>query len=205
MNHLAHFFLAGDDNNLLVGGFLGDFVKGRLKGERIAAIEDGIKLHRAIDAYTDKHPITLLSRQRFENRFRRFSGIMTDIIFDHFLAVHWKKYHREDLQTFSDTTFGVLLGYREHLPDQAVKTCERMRSSNALTNYREPKFIDRSFKYLSGRFRRDNPLTEAYGQFLANKDALDSDFSNFFPELTRFANNWIKNRTSQEDINREKT
>ena len=204
MNHLAHFYLAGDDRNLLIGGFLGDFVKGRLKGERVTAVEDGIKLHRAIDAYTDKHAITRLSQRRFENRFRRFSGIMTDIIFDHLLAVHWHKYHREDLQTFSDTTFEILLGNKEHLPTLAVKTCERMHCSNELLNYRDPKFIDRSFRHLSGRLRRDNPLTEAYGQFLANRDELDSDFSEFFPELTRFANDWIGNLNRQPGTNGEK-
>ena len=204
MNHLAHFFLAGNDSNLVVGGFLGDFIKGRLKGERIAAIEDGIKLHRVIDAYTDKHAITRLSQRRFEDRFRRFSGIMTDIIFDHFLAVHWQKYHPVDLQIFSDAIFKILLGNEEQLPTAAIRACKRMRCSNALLNYRDPKFIDRSFKYLSNRLRRDNPLHEAYGQFLANKDELDSDFGEFFPQLTRFANDWILNRNRQEDINLEK-
>ncbi len=197
MNHLAHFFLAGDDSNLLIGGFLGDFVKGRLKGERTAAVEDGIKLHRVIDAYTDKHAITRASQRRFENRFRRFSGIMTDIIFDHFLAVHWQKYHQDELQTFSDTTFGILLDNKEHLPSLAIKACERMYCSNALLNYRDPKFIDRSFNYLSSRLSRDNPLAEAYGQFLANRDELYTDFSEFFPEVTRFANNWIGSLNSQ--------
>ena len=203
MNHLAHFFLAGDNSNLLIGSFLGDFVKGRLKGERITAVEDGIKLHRAVDAYTDKHAITRVSQRRFENRFRRVSGIMTDIIFDHFLAVHWQKYHPDDLQTFSDTTFAILLGNKEHLPNLAIKTCERMHCSNALLNYRDAKFIDRSFHYLSGRLRRDNPLDEAYGQFLANRDALYADFSEFFPEVTRFANHWIGSLDSQPDTNVE--
>lgn len=204
MNHLAHFFLAGDDSNLVVGGFLGDFIKGRLKGERIAAVEDGIKLHRVIDAYTDKHAITRLSQRRFEDRFRRFSGIMTDIIFDHFLAVHWQRYHPVDLQIFSDTTFEILLGNEEQLPTAAIRACKRMRDSNALLNYRDPKFVDRSFKYLSGRLRRDNPLHEGYGQFLANRDELDSDFGKFFPQLTQFANNWILDRNRQEGTNLEK-
>jgi acyl carrier protein phosphodiesterase len=205
MNHLAHFFLSSADSNLLVGGFLGDFVKGRLKGERTRRVEDGIKLHRAIDAYTDQHAITRLSQKRFDPRFRRFAGIMTDIIFDHFLALHWHKYHGEDLQTFSDATFGVLLGNREHLPALAIKACERMHDANALLNYRKPEFVHRSFCHLSTRLRRDNPLTDAYEQFLANRDELDSDFGKFFPALTRFADNWIGNLDRRALVKLENT
>ena len=193
MNHLAHFFLAAESGELLVGGFLGDFVKGQLKGERCTAIENGIRLHRAIDAYTDKHEITRISQKRYEKRFRRFSSIMTDVIFDHFLAVRWREYHSDELYTFSNNTFSTLSQNREHLPPNAIKAFERMQCSNVLLKYRDPEFVDRTFRYLSGRLRRDNPLAEAYEQFLVNRDKLDSDFIEFFPELTHLSNEWIAN------------
>tara|TARA_B100001971_G_scaffold185976_1_gene185619 strand:+ start:1128 stop:1745 length:618 start_codon:yes stop_codon:yes gene_type:complete len=203
MNHLAHFFLAEENGELLVGSFLGDFIKGRLKGERSTAIENGIRLHRAIDAYTDRHTITRTSQQRYEDRFRRFSGIMTDVIFDHFLAIHWREYHCEELQTFSNTTFSTLSQNREQLPPFAIKAYEGMQCSNALLNYRDPESIERSFRYLSGRLRRDNPLAEAYGQFLANRDELESDFIEFFPALAQFTLNWIADSDRRSAINKE--
>lgn len=190
MNHLAHFFLAGEDPGLLIGGFLGDYVKGRLRGERTQAIEAGIKLHRAIDAFTDKHSITRISQQRFEPRFRRFSGIMTDIIYDHFLAFHWKNYHQHDLQTFSNATFRVLLAGVEHFPDTASRSCVQMHEKNALAHYSDGIFVQRSFKYLSGRLSRANPLAEGYIQFMNNRSGLETDFQAFFPELMKFVEHW---------------
>ncbi len=190
MNHLAHFFLAGQDPDLLVGGFLGDYVKGRLRGERMHAIEAGIKLHRSIDAFTDSHSITRSSQRRFESRFRRVSGIMTDIIYDHFLAIHWKDYHHLELQAFSDTTFEVLLAGTEHFPDIAVRSCVRMHEANTLIHYRSEEFVDRSLIYLSRRLSRDNPLSEGYVQFVNNRKELESDFQAFFPDLINFVENW---------------
>ncbi|MFP6807772.1 MAG: ACP phosphodiesterase [Pseudomonadales bacterium] len=190
MNHLAHFFLAWDDPDLLVGGLLGDYIKGRLKGEYGAAIEAGIKLHRSIDAFTDKHEVTRLSQSHFDPKFRRVSGIMTDIIYDHFLARNWHTYHDMGLQKFSDCTFNILLERKEHLTEPALKTCERMYASNTLTKYYDEGFIDRSLKYLSTRLSRANPLSEGFEQFLNNKEALDADFRVFFPELIKFVDQW---------------
>ncbi len=198
MNHLAHFYLAGSDTNLLVGNFLGDYIKGRLVGKRSAAIETGIRLHRAIDAFTDHHPITRRSQSRFEPRFRRVSGIMTDIIYDHFLACGWSNYHIEHLQTFSDTTFEKLLAHREHFPDNAIQSCERMYENNVLSRYVEPNFIDRSLKYLSTRLSRDNPLMEGYNQFLQNQEDLNLDFQEFFPVLQQFVDAWVSDNQLAE-------
>ena len=191
MNHLAHFFLAGSDTNLLIGNFLGDYVKGRLVGERHAAGEVGIQLHRAIDAFTDHHSITRKSQSRFEPRFRRVSGIMTDIIYDHFLARNWNNYYSKDLQEFSDSTFEKLLENREHLPANAIQGCERMYENNVLCRYVEPAFIDRSLRHLSTRLSRDNPLMEGYTQYLENQDELNLDFQEFFPVLQEFVSTWI--------------
>jgi len=191
MNHLAHFHLAGSDTKLLIGNFLGDYVKGRLVGKRESAIETGIRLHRAIDAFTDSHTITRKSQRRFEPRFRRVSGIMTDIIYDHFLAKSWDSFHTMSLQTFSDFTFKKLLANKEHLPEQAIQGCERMYENNVLSRYVEPGFIDRSLCHLSTRLSRENPLTEGYSQFLQNQEALNTDFQEFYPELQNFVGSWI--------------
>ena len=74
MNHLAHLLLAERSDGLLVGGFLGDFVKGRLKGDRPPAIEQGIKLHRYIDHFTDHHPEALRLRALFPDSTRKLQA-----------------------------------------------------------------------------------------------------------------------------------
>ena len=72
MNHLAHLALAGESPHLVVGGFLGDFVKGRLDNRFEPGIEAGIRLHRAIDAFTDHNPKVRLAASRFEVHLRGF-------------------------------------------------------------------------------------------------------------------------------------
>ncbi len=193
MNHLAHLFLAGGNPDLLIGGFLGDHVKGRLKGERNIKIEQGIALHRSIDVFTDAHDMTRQSQSRFQRQYRRYSGIMTDIIYDHFLALDWYNYHPQDLQSFSNDTFSILLDNVKEFPRTAAHACQRMYDYNALAGYTKDKFIERSFIYLSGRLTRENPLANGFRQFVDNREELHADFEIFFPQLMIFVGEWKKN------------
>ena len=63
MNHLAHALLAGDDEALQLGGLLGDFVRGQPDPAQFPPrVIRGIRLHRAIDGYTDAHPAVLAAK-----------------------------------------------------------------------------------------------------------------------------------------------
>ncbi len=191
MNHLAHFYLAYPDKLLMAGGFLGDFIKGPLKGELPREIELGVKLHRAIDAYTDQHPIVRKSQQRFDSEFRRYSGIICDISYDHLLALNWHQHSTISLEAFSKIAYQAVLDAAEHSPATATNTILRMQSVRALEFYKNEEFVDRSLKSISTRLKRINPLNQAFGQFGQHKQALDEDFALFLPDVARFANEWI--------------
>jgi len=195
MNHLAHLLLAGSDEGLIAGAFLGDYIKGRLTQDMPGHVVRGIRLHRAIDAFTDSHRLPLESRQRFENRFRRFGSIMTDVIYDHFLAANWHEWHPDHLQQFSDRTFETLFQQREHFPEPAIKSCQRMFEHNSLVNYQDPEFIGRSLRYLSTRLSRENPLDEGFLQFIKQQEQLLADFRKFFPELISYTEHWKQQNT----------
>ena len=108
MNYLAHFHLSHGDDDLIVGALLGDFVKGPLKGERDRRIEQGILLHRKIDAFTDSHLALRETHQQFDPRYRRFAGIMTDVAFDFFLNQHWQRFHHQPLDQFCQHVYQLL-------------------------------------------------------------------------------------------------
>ena len=93
MNYLAHLLLSGPDRDMQVGGLLGDFVKGPLKGELPTRVEQGIRLHRHIDTLTDGHPAFMAATRRLPGEWRRYRGILLDIYFDHLLACRWGHYH----------------------------------------------------------------------------------------------------------------
>lgn len=92
MNYLAHAVLAGPDPLLRLGGLMGDFVKGPLRpapAHLPERLTQGLRLHRAIDAYAETHPAFRASRARVSPERRRVAGIMVDLFYDHFLARGW--------------------------------------------------------------------------------------------------------------------
>ena len=192
MNHLAHFVLAGQSPASIVGGFLGDYVKGRLKGHYPLDIERGIQLHRAIDAYTDQHEVVKHSYRRFDPEFRRYAGIMTDIIFDHLLAKQWSQYYSTSLPDFSERTLAVLLDNMQHLPENAQATATRMHEHNSLAGYGQARFVSGSFEFISTRLTRANPLNRAFAECELHLDELNEDFHAFYPDLINYCADWAQ-------------
>ena len=192
MNHLAHFALAAADDHLLVGGFLGDFVKGRLAGHYPVPVERGIRLHRAIDQFTDGHPLPKRSARRLSPHFYRYGGIITDIVYDHLLARHWEGYYDTPLEHFSRSALTTLLENQDYLQGPALKTATRMHAVNAPASYGNLVFIERSLNFLSTRLTRANPLKEAANEVIHHLDGFNKDFDEFFPELREFCDLWIE-------------
>ena len=92
MNYLAHALLAGPHPEMVLGGLMGDFVKGRIGDDWPEPLRGGLLLHRRIDRYTDEHRVVAASRARFPPPRRRFAGIVVDVCFDHFLARDFERW-----------------------------------------------------------------------------------------------------------------
>lgn len=191
MNHLAHFAMADGDQALIVGGFLGDYIKGRLEGRLPQDIEKGVRLHRAIDRFTDSHRIPKESARRLPEKFHRYGGIIMDIAYDHLLALNWHRFHEQPLVDFSEETLKKLLLSKEHLPDNALQTARRMQEHNSLAGYGNLAFVERSLSFLSTRLKRSNPLQEATPEVVNHIGELETDLADFYPELKEFCDEWI--------------
>lgn len=198
MNHLAHLALADavDNGNggLIVGGFLGDHVKGRLKGQYPEAIEAGIQLHRAIDAHTDSHPQVLAAQRRFPDGLRRYAGIITDILFDHLLAQQWHHFYKPPLPEFSHASLQLICNHESQLPETAALAARRMLEFNSLAAYGQTAFVERSLHYLGGRLKRDNPLAASVNTCLELLPDIQKDFIQFYPQLIEFSEDWMNTR-----------
>jgi len=190
MNHLAHLALAGDSKAMIIGGFLGDFVKGRLEGRLIPELERGIRLHRAIDAFTDRHPQVVRAAGRFRPPFRRYSGILLDILFDHLLAQNWTDYYDCELEHYSRNVLNVLIENSELLPFRAQQLATAMHRTNSLANYGETRFLENAFAHLSTRLSRTNPIADAVSPCLELLPDIRADFRQFYPELQVFCHDW---------------
>lgn len=187
MNWLAHAYLSRDDIEFRLGNLLADLVKGRDRAAMSAAFQEGMRLHQAIDIFTDSHPIVHQARARIGEGYRHVTGILVDIFFDHFLALDWDRYSDETLESFTNRLAEDIRVHPIELPEEARMAVERMLRDNRLASYREVDGITATLKRVSlrllARTGKDFELENAVSELVANYDPLRSDFAEFFPLL----------------------
>lgn len=191
MNYLGHLFLARHHPELMPGVFLGDHVKGLLKGERSKTIEDGIRFHRAVDVFTDSHPMQQRSISRLPKNLRRYGGIICDVVYDYYLANHWAAFYEKDFQQFCTASYLAILVAEDELTQPAFSTVVRMQENSSLQSYTSRHYIERSLAFIGQRLKRDNPLHLGYREFEALEQELEQDFMTFLPLVDAFGSDWL--------------
>ena len=199
MNYLAHIYLAGEQPDAIVGNLMGDFVKGRLTATTLApALLSGINLHRKIDTYTDTHPLFRQSKQRLRPELRRYSGILVDIFYDHFLVQHWSCYSAQPLREFIDEVYALLRQRYALLPERMQRSIHHMLANDLLMSYRELAGIERALQGLERRLKRPSQLAAGVLDLQACYAELESDFSLFFPQLIAFVEHYNASMESKQ-------
>lgn len=185
MNYLAHLHLGGPQPGQLLGSLYGDFVKGPLHGRFAPDVEAAIRLHRRIDAFTDRHPLVLAARARFPGERRRYSGILLDLFFDHCLACRWDDYADEPLAQFTARVYRAL-GAEAELPGRLAVIAPRMAEQDWLGSYREFAVFERVLGNMQRRLSRPEGLDGALAELERLYPWLLEDFRAFYPELVAF-------------------
>lgn len=197
MNFLAHLYLSGDQPKVMVGNFIGDFVKGRNLATRFEPeVVLGIELHRAIDHFTDTHKTVQKSKKRLAGKYRHYSGVIVDVFYDHFLASNWNDYHPERLEKFARSSYKLLQDNDPILPEGLKIMLPYMVRQNWLVAYREIDGINKALTgiasrtpYLSNMEKASADLREQYSEF-------SEDFIAFFPQLKDFAGDYLRTRNA---------
>ncbi len=186
MNFLAHAYLSFNRPEILVGNLISDFVKGKKQFGYPAGIQEGIILHRGIDAFTDEHPATRAAATIFKPHYRLYSAAFIDIVYDHFLANDPAYFTDSSLEQFSQGVYKTLEEYLPVVPENFRLLFPYMQKQNWLYNYRRRWGIERSFE---GLVRRSAWLTDhrtAFSLFETNYDELHRHYAAFFPSLRAF-------------------
>jgi len=184
MNFLAHLHLAQGDDDLMLGALLGDFVRGRRElWSWPAGIRDGIRLHRRIDRFTDHSRQVKSLRPLFPKPFRRYSGIVIDLAFDHELAVHWQKYSDQPLAQFDLEVRAVLARCEHELPERLEQFMNYADRRGLFEAYRSEDEMLFSLAGIGTRLKRENPLHQVKGIWPDLKPAMAEAFNSFFPEI----------------------
>lgn len=200
MNFLAHTMFANNDPELIVGQFCGDFVRGSDLGAFPVRVRHGILQHRQIDRFTDRHDVNRAARDLFEPPLRRFAGILTDIVYDHFLALSWSDYCRIPLETHVDQVNDALAQHFELLPLKLQRFSRFLADREVLLSYRRFDAVDAALWRLSRRSERFLLLDEAADIVQANLGPLSTCFHQFYPDLIAFMAEARALPPSDEDI-----
>lgn len=187
MNYLAHAFLSFNQPQILIGNLISDFVKGKRKFGYPALVQQGMQLHRDIDAFTDSHPATAQAKEIFKPHYRLYSGPVVDILYDYFLANDETIFTSSSLASFTADVYIKLEEYKALLPPSFLSLLPYMVSQNWLFNYRTKEGMERS---LAGMVRRAAYLTEsttAFQLFNQYEKELAACYHAFFPHVKQLA------------------
>lgn len=186
MNFLAHLYLSGDNVDVRLGNFIGDHVKGRSLGRYTDGVQKGIFLHRAIDFYTDTHPATFEVRQLFREGYRKYSGVVVDVFFDHFLARYWGTFSPFPLKGFTRKFYyQMILRYRE-LPRAIRNFLPFLIQSNRLYSYHKIEGVEQTLKIMSNVTSLPDKTSFAIETLSYNYSFIRDQFLLFFPDLIDF-------------------
>ncbi|MBI5219371.1 MAG: DUF479 domain-containing protein [Bacteroidia bacterium] len=188
MNLLAHLYLSGNNEHMMLGSFIADSVKGREYNDYPAGIKKGILLHRSIDEFTDKHPITHSCKMLVRKPYKKYSGIVIDIFFDHFLAANWFNYSSVPLEKFAERSYALLRSNHEILPDRVKEYLPFVMQNNWLVLYSKIEGIERVLQRMPGRTSLPNESQIGIKILRENYNLLLNYFYLFFHDAMRFVN-----------------
>ncbi|CAN5310818.1 acyl carrier protein phosphodiesterase [soil metagenome] len=186
MNYLAHIYLSGDNDNLKIGNFIADAVKGKQFIHFPPGIQKGIILHRAIDTYTDVHPVVKKSTHRLFPNYRHYSPVITDILYDHFLAANWNRYSNIPLESYVDDFYRLLEKNNEILPKKIRQFLPYMKRDNWLLSYKTIEGIGKILWQMNQRTGRKSKMNLAINDLQTYYSEFEEEFFTFFQDLEHF-------------------
>ncbi|BAX79694.1 acyl carrier protein phosphodiesterase [Labilibaculum antarcticum] len=186
MNFLAHQYLSGESEKVKIGNFIGDYIKGKKYQDYHAEVQKGILLHRNIDYFTDHHPAFLQSSNRLKEGYKRYSGVVIDVIYDHFLAKKWNEYHTQTLSKFVANTHEILVRNYLILPYKVKLFLPFIIQSRRLESYSTIEGLQATLEIMSRRTSLPDQTDYAIRTLLNEYDGFENEFDNFLNDLITY-------------------
>ena len=186
MNFLAHTYLSGSSDEILVGNFIGDYVKGRYFSNYPEEIRQGIIMHRNIDNYTDTHPIVKQTKLHFSEKYGKYAGIVVDIIYDHYLAKFWHLYSDIQLDEFIFNLHKKLSSFYPIFPPKVKEFFPKFIKNNWIKAYTSLEGLERVLIGMSRTTSLPNETNFAMQSLILNYDIIGEEFNAYFPQLVNF-------------------
>jgi acyl carrier protein phosphodiesterase len=187
MNFLAHIYLSGENDLIKIGNFMADGIRGKHYEHLPSDVQKGIVLHRAIDTFTDAHPIFRQSTKRLHERYHHYSGVIVDVFYDHFLAKNWTKYSEEPLDVFVERFYESLRTNYDILTDKTKGMMPYMIKHNWLVNYQYVDGIAHILFQMDQRTKNNSKMQFSVEELTEFYKDFEQEFAGFFEDLRVFA------------------
>lgn len=192
MNFLAHIYLSGNNEFIKIGNFMADGIRGKQFENYSKEIQKGILLHRAIDTFTDAHPIFRESTKRLHEHYHHYAGVIVDIFYDHFLAKNWKNYSDEDLDNYVADFYQSLHNNYDLLSDKTQKMLPYMEKQNWLLSYQSIEGIHQILTQMDRRTQNTSNMRFASEELQEYYSEFEQEFSSFFEEIKSYCAQKVK-------------
>jgi len=189
MNFLAHIYLSGSNEKLLIGNFIGDYVKGKKYEAFQDTIKEGILLHRQIDFFTDSHSNFREAKKLLVPVYGLYSGIIIDLFYDHFLAKNWNDYSIVTLRQFAKWTHAVLLSNFFHLPKRVQGFLPFLIQNRRLESYATTDGIQKSLEIMSRYTSLPEHSKKAMKILDSNHQFFEDNFAGFMKDMIGLVEN----------------
>ncbi len=183
---MAHTYLSGCNEEVIVGNFMGDYVKGRNYMNFSGDIRKGILVHRDIDTFTDAHQFTRRGKQRLAPRYHKYAGIVIDIVYDHFLAALWEQYSTISLAEFVKRSYDLLKRNYQVLPDAVKRWFPTFLENNWMMAYQTLDGIELVLERMAANTSLPDHAAYAVEVLAGQYEIFREEFEHFMPMIIAF-------------------
>ncbi|MBC7525620.1 MAG: DUF479 domain-containing protein [Flavobacterium sp.] len=183
MNFLAHIYLSGNNDMMKIGNFMADGIRGTDYLNFPNEVKKGILLHRYIDTFTDAHPIYRKSKHRLHEKYGHYSGVIMDIVYDHFLAKNWSNYSDEKLEDYAHEFYKLLQNNYEILTEKTQKMLPYLIERNWLVSYATLQGLEMILFQMDYRTKHRANMQKAIVEVQEFYAEFEVEFRLFFEEL----------------------
>ena len=187
MNFLAHIYLSFEDDEITIGNFIADSIRGNKYKHLPKKIQKGITLHRHIDTFTDAHKTVRKSTKKLHENYGHYSGVIVDIFYDHFLAKNWNNYSDTPLDEFVEKFYDLLEDNYLILPENTKRMMPYMIADNWILSYASLTGISKVLDGMNRRTKNKSKMNFAIVDLKEHYQEFEKEFTSFFEELTTFA------------------
>ena len=177
MNFLGHLYLSDDDHELMIHNLFGDFVRGKDLSRFPIAVQQGIRLHREIDDFMDRHKRVVETVHVLQPELPKIAGIAMDLYFDHILSKRWAEYHKKDYMEYLSDFYSKADTSESYFGLSFQLFIKKLVRYNWMSYYPSLDGLDKACKGVSARISFPNALVNGKDVFLKHQTEIERTFT----------------------------